>query len=93
MITIWKYPLSGMIPGITKSFDIPVTAKVLCVKLQHNIPTIWMLVDTESANQKRTFVIFPTGGYMLDFQIPYLDTVQDNNGLVWHVFEVTEVGQ
>ena len=83
---IWKYEINI---GKTKR-DIPSNATILSVGLQGNNICVWALVDTEARTSERTFYVYGTG-WDIEESVEYLScigTVQDNNGLVWHVFEV-----
>ena len=83
---IWKYEINI---GETKR-DIPSNATILSVGLQGNNICVWALVDTGARTSERTFYVYGTG-WDIEESVEYLScigTVQDNNGLVWHVFEV-----
>jgi hypothetical protein len=90
MKTVWKYTLTGP----QKSFSIPKGARILTVQAQHSNPCLWMLVDTEAEEERRYFKAYGTG-HKIDVGVHegmYLGTVQ-LDGLVFHVFEVTEMAR
>jgi hypothetical protein len=71
------------------SVDMPVTAKVLCVQVQKEVPCIWALVNINMPPAPRTFRLITTGEQLGDeFSLRYVGTVQLNGGiLVLHLFE------
>lgn len=73
----------------------PRGAKALYVGEQGNDLYIWMLCDPRQEAQERSFLIIATGeDFMPHYKDEhgyhehhYIGTVQQSNGLVWHVFE------
>ena len=91
MGVIYKYPLEI---GSTSHITMPKYAKILCVQMQHNVPTIWALHHDEAAEpdyETRTFRVVGTGELVPDDynedKAAYIGTVQDGQ-YVWHIFEV-----
>lgn len=85
MKSIWKYPLSV---EDKQTIEMPSGARILCVQMQHHIPCLWVVVDTEAKTEKRCFVIIGTGYERNKIPLDYIGTVQDLGGfLVLHVFE------
>ena len=87
MRQVWKYSFAG-----TGQHDItlPRGAFVLSFQIQANMFTIWVLVDTKEKDLTvRRFEIIGTGWDTEREYFEYFGTVQDD-GFVWHLFEVTE---
>lgn len=87
MKTIWKYPIR-----LGESFRIPNSAEILCVQIQHGIPTLWAMVYPDEKRRDETYCraieIFATGQSFVDAPRKYIGTFQlENGGLVFHVFE------
>lgn len=81
-MVIWKYSLGT--PDV--SIGVPKGARVLCVQLQNNKPTLWMEVNPTNPEERRHFVTVPTGDGVPTGK--YIGTVQFSNGLVFHTYEV-----
>ena len=59
MKTIWKFPLEVADEQI---IEMPRGAKILSVRIQHEVPCLWALVDTaQRINVPRTIRIYGTG--------------------------------
>jgi hypothetical protein len=85
MKTIWKFPLAG---GQQKHrISMPKGAKVLTAQLQNNDITLWAEVNDNKEKETRVFEVYGTGHEMNEYDLDYIGTVQDNSGLVWHVYE------
>lgn len=85
METIWKYSLNKH--NSVTHLTMPYNAIILCVQLQHGIPTLWALVDKDEEMTKvRHISIYGTGWELSDKVGMYIGTYQDE-GFVWHVFE------
>lgn len=86
METIWKFELE-----VTdeQSIEMPYGAEILSVQWQRDKLCVWAMVSpTTLSKSNRSFVIFGTGHSIPDnLNAQFLGTVQDNFGLVWHVFE------
>jgi len=67
----------------------PVGAQVLHVHMQHGIPCIWALVDSENENEieRRVFSLRGTGHVLDDGYRTYIGTIHDGDIYVWHIFE------
>jgi hypothetical protein len=91
-MTIWKFPVS-----ITDHFDLmmPVGSQILSVQTQGvQGPQLWALVDPDAPKVSRGFRVIGTGNPIDDEpeRLKFIDTFQLHNlGLVFHVFEKTEV--
>ena len=85
---IYKYLMPD--PGRADSVYMPVGAEILDVQMQNGNIEAWALVDADQyMNKERTFFTVGTGQLFPYDNVPieHLGTVQ-NNGKVWHVFEV-----
>lgn len=94
MKTIWKFPIEGNVANI----QMPLGAKLLAIKSQHNKLQVWAYVDTEEKNKEvRKIIVFKTGtqDYPEDDQcFHYIDTILiDNDATVCHVFEQVALPQ
>jgi len=72
---------------------LPVDAGLLCVRMQGDTPTLWLLGTTSGPTQQVTFVLLGTGDAVRDGERGdrYLGTVQEHPGApVWHVFRATD---
>lgn len=83
---IWKFPHE-----IKDSFTlgVPKGATFVALQLQHGIPTLWALVDTNAIEVKREFVYVGTGHeHPHDFwsDLEFVGTIQMGL-LVFHLFE------
>lgn len=86
MRAIWKYQIHG--PRVT--LEMPEGAKILSLQVQHNIPTLWVMVEPYAAKDSRTFRAVPTGGEFDAEGLTYIGTFQMNDGtLVFHILEET----
>ncbi len=84
MTTIWKYPL--LVQNVQMLHDIPHEAFPLCIQLQGNVPTLWMLVNPAATiREEWTINLFGTGHRINDEAGEYIGTVQ-REGFVWHYF-------
>jgi len=63
-------------------------AKILTAQYQRGNLCIWALVDAdETATEVRNFMIYGTGMTLPDNPGVYIDTVQEVDLFVWHIFE------
>ncbi len=92
MKTIYKYTLdlvdSQVIP-------MPIGARILNIQVQNGRICLWAIVEIGSRIERRTFVIQGTGNKLckaVEDRGYYMGTVQ-NNGFVWHIFEIIEKGK
>jgi hypothetical protein len=92
MITIYKYHLDRDHVHI-KSRNAHVL-EFLSVQIQHDEITLWALVDTEKPANYADIYVLGTGWNLGTKREPWLtkanfvDTVQDPDGFVWHIFGV-----
>ena len=92
MKTIYKY---GINTGMT-SIALPKRSKIFSANYDPNgVLCIWVAVDTEEEEIEERFVYLTGTGWPLedlkDWNYLFIDTVIDeNNELVWHVFELEE---
>lgn len=87
MRTIYKYPLT--VTG-HNALRMPKGAEVLTVQMQHGVPCLWVLVDTDAPECERVLRIYGTGHPISDDENAlYVGTFQLSGGaFVFHVFEV-----
>lgn len=86
MKTIWKFPLR---PGTT-ALNLPAGAEILHVGEQEGGVNIWALLDPSHPDEERVFQIWGTGWQITVEPGQHVGTVQMRDGLVWHVFEVSD---
>ena len=92
MKTIWKYTID---PQYGKSLiRMRSGAEFLSAQMQGIDVSMWFMVDESQSDEVRQFLVVPTGGQIHEpvSQNAYLATVQDDMGLVWHVFEILKEG-
>lgn len=87
--TIWKFPVTFDGPIV-----LPADAQVLSVQMQHGIPTMWAIVDPDTATRynraTKRLHIAGTGHELPDNLGRFIDTFQMEDGtLVFHVFELS----
>ncbi len=85
MKTIYKVPL--MIAG-DATVNLQRGAKILCVQMQNEVPTMWYECDTAEPLEPRRILMYGTGQQMWegDGRGPYLGTLQVAV-YVFHVYE------
>ena len=73
-----------------QSLELPVGAKILCVKLQNDFPFLWALVDPSEENTEVVNIRCAGTGHEITEDIEeYIDTVLVMNGqFVFHFFKV-----
>jgi len=81
---VYKYPLSPIADEVR--VGMPRGARILHVREQNGVPTLWALVDPMVANGERVFAIRGTGHLVAD-GLEYLGSAHCGV-FVWHVFEV-----
>ena len=93
MKTIYKY---GINSGIT-SIELPKRSQIFSANYDANgVLSVWAAVDTEEEEMEERFVYLTGTGWPLedlekDWNYRFINTVIDeNNGLVWHIFELEE---
>ena len=85
MKSIWKFPIE-----ITdrQTVNMPKTATILSVQIQHGAVCMWALVDTEEPTVDRTFIVHGTGHPCICDASEYIGTFQVASGaLVFHLCE------
>jgi hypothetical protein len=94
MTTIYKYPiLPKTISAEWRneiSLELPVGAKILKIETQHNIPCIWVMVDTLARTETRNFEFYGTGQEMKEptEDLIYIGTwFMSDRFFVFHLFE------
>jgi hypothetical protein len=85
MPVIWKYCITTP----KTAFEIPKGAVFLSTRIQRNVICLWFLLDSMQETEFRTFRVYGTGESCRGLRADYLGTVQESNGLVWHIFEET----
>lgn len=77
--------------GVT---EMPVGAQILSVGEQRDAIYAWALVDVDAPMTTRYLVAVPTGYRFEDNAAPkleqFLGTVQNRDGLVFHIFDASE---
>lgn len=90
MNTIYKYPLQITDRNVV---EMPASARILSVQMQHGLPTLWALVDTsDKVRVNPCFAVVGTGN-PIDFDVRrarFIGTVQERV-FVWHIFEVDAI--
>lgn len=81
---IFKYHITKENNGL---IEMPEGSNVVSCQLQNGIITIWAIVDESKPLVKRQFDVYGTG-WDVDARNTFIGTVQDNDGLVWHIFEI-----
>jgi hypothetical protein len=85
---VWKFPVPFPGPDVF-SIEMPASATMLTVQVQHGEPQIWALVIPSGAVEEKTFRIAGTGHLITEPIKGYVGTFQVASGsLVLHVFEV-----
>lgn len=83
MNTIYKFPIQ-QIAG-TVLISTPRIVRWLDVQMQHNLITLWAVVDPDSEIGPQEIYIRGTGHPMLGTEGKHLGSVQDR-AFVWHLF-------
>jgi len=87
MQSIWKFSLN--VCG-SQSISMPKGAKILTVQQQFDSPVLWAIVDPDQGDfEQREIRIYGTGSHYESIPGEYICTFQQN-GFVWHVFEIKE---
>ena len=83
MKKIYKYKLLPNTP-----VEIPWEHEILSVKVQNGYDIVmYAIVDTSTLLKTIEIKVIPTGGEIDDSDLEFIDTVQLDNGLVFHVFK------
>ena len=92
MKTIYKYSINTGLTPIT----LPKRSQIFSANYDANgVLSVWAAVDTKEEEMERRLVYLTGTGWSIedlkDWNYRFIDTVIDeNNGLVWHVFELEE---
>lgn len=86
MKTIYKYQVYNEHNPITMLKG----AEILTVKLQNDIPTLWVLVDTDEYLQESRIIVIRGTGHAIEDNAKYVATYMDGP-FVWHAFELTDL--
>lgn len=86
--TIYKYQLQ-----ITdrQTITIPASALILSVQFQNGVLCLWALVNPIADQTTKNIAIIGTGNPIENLHprnLYHLATAQDEDGFVWHVFEI-----
>lgn len=90
-LTIFKYLIA-----ITDRQDIkiPKGGKILSVQYQYPNTCVWVMVDELQPKESRSFEVFGTGHIIEPNETrQFLGTIQQPNGLVFHIFEIENKNQ
>ena len=83
---IWKYPIDTMENDLT--IEMPEDSELLYFDVQKEIPTLWVLVNTEKKFEKRYFRVLGTGDSIEDDNLDYIGSIQLVEGdFIFHLFE------
>lgn len=84
---IYKYPLVQD-PTSLQYVKMPANAKVLHVGEQHGELYVWAMINPNATVVNYKFFVLGTGQDIghLEMVCKFLNSVQMENGLVWHVF-------
>lgn len=81
--TVWKYI-------VRPTIQMPQGAQILTFQIQEFQPAIWVLVNPDAPMETRSFEIVGTGWSLGNRPRRFVGTWQQDM-LVWHVFELTDV--
>ena len=88
MKTVYKYPLK--IDDYQK-VNLPMGAKILCIKVQNGIPCLWALIDKEQTYDEAVTIRCAGTGHDIKDEVEYIDTIMVAGGaLVFHLFKVLD---
>lgn len=86
---VWKKQLDAY----TDTIDVPQGSKILCLKVQYGVPTVWFLANPEAPSVTIKYKILGTGHQIEDQNLnglTYLDSfLIAEDTLVFHVFMET----
>ena len=87
MRAIWKFllPITPETARDGWTLSMPWDAHVVSCQTQGGVPALWAVVETTNPPTRRRFVFVGTGHELPVGQ--FIGTVQECNGLVWHIFE------
>jgi hypothetical protein len=85
--SVWKYQL--VLSVDVQIIQMPKGAEILHVHWQGHHVCMWIRLDKDNPEiDTRYFRVRPTGDDGIFPIDTYIGTAHDNQGLVWHVFEV-----
>lgn len=89
---IWKFPLHlsgwGLAPAVRHDVKMPTVSVVLALQVQHDVPTLWAMVDPKTSVVTKTFEWVGTG-QEVPYGGKYVGTIQLHGGeFVFHLYEV-----
>lgn len=93
MKTIYKYSIKDNLHFI--KLEVPVGAKFLTVRMQHDTVTVWAMVDPEAPMETRYLELIMTGQEFNADLYEYLGTVQKPawfGEVVGHMFVLKNTG-
>lgn len=85
MRVVYKYAIELVRNQI---IELPAKAMILSVQVQGSSLCIWALVETSHSLEQSAILIVGTGHDIGTLAVAHISTVQLNNGLVFHIFEV-----
>ena len=85
MNRIWKFEVYHGETGMMIHGHSP---RYLDFQYQNGKMVFWALVDTTEEEQHHVFKIYGTGHEVTHKSGKYIGTLQDPDGLVWHLFEI-----
>ncbi len=59
MVAIWKFQL--LVSAKVQNIEMPLNAKIILAQSQHDLPTMWAILDTDQIKEVRYFELFGTG--------------------------------
>lgn len=86
---VLKWPMHAPVA----EFDMPVDSKIIDVRTQDNVPTLWTLSPADTGlTERRTFIGFGTGHVIAESKpVEYVGSAHDVDGwMVFHLFERKE---
>lgn len=84
MRTIWKVELWLL---RTISHNLPDNATPIHLGMQGGCLNLWVLVDDSRPKVTKRYLVVGTGQVVPE-KARYIGTAQDNQGFVWHAFEL-----
>lgn len=87
MKTIFKYEIPHHVSGAF-SLSMPEGAEVLALQMQRGVPYIWAKVGAGLLTERQFRIVATGERFRDDERYKYVDTFQDQ-GYVWHLFEVS----
>jgi hypothetical protein len=71
-----------------QTLTLPAGAKPLALRIQRDMPVLYMQHSTLNKPREKTFIFVFTGQEFEGMDYIYIGTVERLNGLVYHLFEV-----